>query len=50
MLFSTGFLFSDPTGSAQPRITDSSSVIYSKQNQLVVLPCAAQGYPLPTYR
>lgn len=44
------FSSSEPRGSIMPRITDSKTFITARQGDLVMLPCAAQGYPLPTYR
>ncbi|GAB6020358.1 Down syndrome cell adhesion molecule-like protein 1 [Chamberlinius hualienensis] len=38
-----------PQGSVPPRITDSRSTVESSQDLPVILPCAAQGHPVPVY-
>ncbi|GAB6033412.1 Down syndrome cell adhesion molecule-like protein 1 [Chamberlinius hualienensis] len=40
----------DPKGSVPPRITHSKSTIFVKEGETAILPCAAQGYPVPLFR
>ncbi|XP_049800318.1 Down syndrome cell adhesion molecule-like protein Dscam2 [Schistocerca nitens] len=42
-------LVTSPQSSVPPRITDSRSHVQARYRQPVELPCAAQGFPLPTY-
>uniref|UniRef100_T1J836 Down syndrome cell adhesion molecule-like protein Dscam2 n=1 Tax=Strigamia maritima TaxID=126957 RepID=T1J836_STRMM len=45
-----GRLFvTDPQGSVPPRITGSKASVYLERGKMVVVPCAAQGYPIPSY-
>uniref|UniRef100_T1JCP3 Down syndrome cell adhesion molecule-like protein Dscam2 n=1 Tax=Strigamia maritima TaxID=126957 RepID=T1JCP3_STRMM len=39
----------DPNGSVPPRITDGKSIVQAKEREMVVLACAAQGHPAPSY-
>lgn len=41
----------EPKGNVQPRITvEKHSRKLAKVGEDVILPCVAQGFPLPTYR
>ncbi|XP_067138807.1 cell adhesion molecule Dscam1-like isoform X1 [Centruroides vittatus] len=40
----------EPHTSVPPRITHSSRYVYVKQGDTALLPCAAQGYPTPSYK
>ncbi|XP_049806912.1 Down syndrome cell adhesion molecule-like protein Dscam2 [Schistocerca nitens] len=42
-------LVTSPQNSVPPRITDSRSHVQAHYRQPVELPCAAQGFPLPSY-
>ncbi|XP_049947508.1 Down syndrome cell adhesion molecule-like protein Dscam2 [Schistocerca serialis cubense] len=42
-------LVTSPQSSVPPRITDSRSHVQARHRQPVELPCAAQGFPLPSY-
>ncbi|XP_049955421.1 Down syndrome cell adhesion molecule-like protein Dscam2 [Schistocerca serialis cubense] len=42
-------LVTSPQSSVPPRITDSRSHVQARYGQPVELPCAAQGFPLPSY-
>ncbi|XP_049947469.1 Down syndrome cell adhesion molecule-like protein Dscam2 [Schistocerca serialis cubense] len=42
-------LVTSPQSSVPPRITDSRSHVQARYRQPVELPCAAQGFPLPSY-
>uniref|UniRef100_T1JAC9 Down syndrome cell adhesion molecule-like protein Dscam2 n=1 Tax=Strigamia maritima TaxID=126957 RepID=T1JAC9_STRMM len=42
-------VISDPQGSVTPRITDSKTLVQIHKGEAALLPCAAQGYPAPTY-
>uniref|UniRef100_T1J817 Down syndrome cell adhesion molecule-like protein Dscam2 n=1 Tax=Strigamia maritima TaxID=126957 RepID=T1J817_STRMM len=39
----------EPRGSVPPRITDHRPSVHVVQGDAVLLPCAAQGFPLPSY-
>uniref|UniRef100_T1JAL8 Down syndrome cell adhesion molecule-like protein Dscam2 n=1 Tax=Strigamia maritima TaxID=126957 RepID=T1JAL8_STRMM len=38
-----------PQGSVPPRITDTKLVLQIRQGETLILPCAAQGHPPPSY-
>ncbi|KAH9373777.1 hypothetical protein HPB48_007501 [Haemaphysalis longicornis] len=44
-------IIQEPQGAASPKITDSHTFVHAIEGQdAVELACAAQGYPIPTYR
>uniref|UniRef100_T1J6W3 Ig-like domain-containing protein n=2 Tax=Strigamia maritima TaxID=126957 RepID=T1J6W3_STRMM len=48
MSATAGRLFvTEPQGKVQPRVTDSKTSIKANQHDTVVLPCIAQGHPVP---
>ncbi|PRD35231.1 UNVERIFIED_CONTAM: Dscam2 [Trichonephila clavipes] len=42
-------LFADSSGTVPPRVTDSRTALSAVQGDVVELPCAAQGFPVPRY-
>ena len=44
------FFFSESFSNLPPRITDSKPIIQREEGSTVELPCAAQGYPIPTIK
>ncbi|KAH8025367.1 hypothetical protein HPB51_007679 [Rhipicephalus microplus] len=44
-------IIQEPQGAASPKITDSHPFVHAVEGQdAVELACAAQGYPIPSYR
>lgn len=43
-------IVTDPKSSVPPRITHTKPIVHVQEGNHVELPCAAQGYPTPTYR
>ena len=43
-------MVNEPRSSVPPRITDSRPTLTAQFGEVVELPCAAQGYPIPQYR
>lgn len=45
------YFTTDPSNTITPRIIDCRSIISVQEgSDLVEIPCAAQGWPIPTYR
>lgn len=43
-------IITDSSGTVPPRVTDSRTALSAVQGDVVELPCAAQGFPVPRYR